>query len=198
MMLADPGRHRRLIACTLIFIVLFTFRSERRGWFEREDPETAVATATSGRATVVPEKSASLPEAPADGTSEGPEGPTSSSLDRAHVAAANFTHEYLTWSPDESHADWVARLAGHCTPELAADIADARRLGAADAADRGDGWSQAAEIRGTQTLTVRTRGVEIMVLAEVTTDGSDATVTPTNLTVALREEDGAWLVDDLR
>jgi hypothetical protein len=200
MMLADPDRHRRLWASALLFLIFFVMHGERKGWFDRYYPEAAPANETAARDTAaIPEPPASRPERETDGASQGPEEPTVASLDRAHDAAANFAHAYLTWSPDESHADRVARIANYSTRELAADIADARQLGAADEADRGEEWSQTAEILGTQTLTVRSRHVELVVLAEVTTAGSDATtVTPTNLTVVLREDEGAWLVDDLR
>jgi hypothetical protein len=199
MMLADPDRHRRLMACVLLFIVALMYRAERNGWFDGYDPETGAVITLADRVTAAaPETPGPQPDAEVEGTSQSPEEPTVGSLARAHDVAASFAYEYLTWSPGESHADRVARIASHSTRELAADLADARQLGAADEADRDEDWSQTPEILGTQTLTVRLRHVELTVLAEVTTGSDVSSVTPTNLTVALREEDGAWLVDDLR
>lgn len=200
MMLSDPDRHRRLIACALLFIAAFMYRAERHGWFDREDPETIRARAAEDRMTVtVPKPPASRPERGAAGTSPIPEELTAASLHRAHDAAASFAHEYLTWSPGEPHAERVARIASHSTRELTADIADARQFGPAEEADRAEERSRTAGILGTQTLTVRPRHVELTVLAQVTATGADASsVVPTNLTVALREENGVWLVEDLR
>ncbi|WP_052665349.1 hypothetical protein [Nitriliruptor alkaliphilus] len=200
MMLADPDRHRRLIACTLIFIIAFMVRAERRGWFDRYDPESVSAIAADDRViAAVPEPPASPPKLEADSAAQRPEEPSAASLDRAHDVAEDFATQYLTWPTGEPHSERVARVASHTTPELARDIAEARPQGAADEANRDEGWLQTVEILGTQTLTVRARHVEVTVLTEVTTIGDDAsTVTPTNLTVALREEGGAWLVDGLR
>lgn len=200
MMLTDPNRHRRLMAAAAIFIVAFMYSAVQKGWFDRNDPDGAPDLPVAERVTAtVPEPPPTRSEGGEDGTGEGAGELTLASLERAHETAASFANEYLAWSSDESHADRLARISEHSTREMAAAIADAHQFGAADDADRDEEWSQTAEILGTQLHAVRPRHVELTVIAAVTTaDSHGSGVTPVNFTVALREEEGAWLVDEVR
>ncbi len=197
-MLADPRRLRLLIAATVILLAGLVLRV-----LTPTDPtsgppgEVAEQAATPSGTDRDSSGSANTDERSTD---PGPvDEPDRATVDTAREVAALFAAEYLTSTPDEDHAERTARITAHTTDRLTDAIAAARRAGTADA----DQGPQEVEVVDTQTQTVRPRAIEVTVITELTTtggegDGGEQVTTPTNLSVVLREEDGAWLVDDLR
>lgn len=190
-MLADPRRIRLLLVGGTILLAAVALRLATGGNADPASAPTAPTFAVNGQP----------PDTDDGDPSPSPVGDEidEATLDETHEVAAAFAREYLTWTAAESATDRADRIAVHATRAFAAEIADARAAGAADAANRDGGWSQTAEVADTQTSTARPRHIEVTVMAEVKTveDGDERTV-PTNLTVVVREEAGAWRVDDLR
>jgi hypothetical protein len=192
-MLADPRRLRLLIAGGIILLAatLLRLNTDPTAPSASIDADTGEPTAVS---TTAESGAVDRDRGRTDshGDASGPE--PDLELDEAHQVVADFTVAYLTWRPNETHAQRLDRLTNtHTSDDLAAQLADAP--GAAEAAD-GPAEEQAAEVTATQTLTVRHTAVEIAVMTELTTPGQDPV--PASLTVVLTRQDGRWVVDDLR
>jgi predicted DNA binding protein len=192
-MLADPRRVRLLIAGSLILLAatLLRLTTDVTVPTASVDADARVRVA----ATTASEAAAQDRDNGRSGSHDdavGPE-PEQLELDEAHQVAADFAVNYLTWRPEETHAQRLDRLTVHTSDDLAAQLEDARGTG--EAAD-GPAEEQAAEVTATQTLTVRQTAVEIAVMTELTTPGQDPV--PASLTVVLTTEHGGWIVDDLR
>lgn len=190
-MLADPARIRLMVVGGAILVAAAILRLATGNDAEPTTPPPASVTVSDEQAAERNDRDT----APDLGDEAGDE---EEALEQAHAAAAAFAEEYLTWAGDESTADRAARIGDHASASFATQLADARTSGAADA-DTDAQVDQTVEVLGTQTTTSRSRHIEVTVMTEVTVieDDEDRTV-PTNLSVALRQEDGRWVVDDLR
>jgi hypothetical protein len=189
-MLADARRVRLLVAGGLILLAATLLRlTTAPNAITDADAGEQAAVSTAAEATT-PDRGNGRSGSHDDAV--GPE-PEQLELDEAHQVAADFAVNYLTWRPEETHAQRLDRLTAHTSDDLAAQLQDAR--GAGEAAN-GPAEEQTAEVTATQTLTVRQTAVEIAVMTELTTPGQDPV--PASLTVVLTKQDGRWVVDDLR
>lgn len=186
-MLADARRIRLLAAGGLILAAAVVLRLLTG--VPDDDPGDPTVDATGDASTSVAGEASTgtdpAPEAVTDGDEQQAE------VDQALQVAETFAAEYLTWDPDEAHADRLARLTAHVTASLAEDL----RVAHDHAGDDQD-LAQSVDVDASQTLTVRRHQIEATVAADIVSD--DAEPVPTNLTVVLRQESGRWAVDDLR